>query len=84
MSVASRKTGESIALAGRGCTKSLKKLFSEAGMPRAQRRQTPVFRDERGVIAVYGFGVAERCRAKPGDNVIKIQLTHKDGCRQNG
>jgi tRNA(Ile)-lysidine synthase len=82
--VASRKDGAKIRLDGRGCTKTLKKLFMEAGMPLSQRETTPVIYDEAGVIAVYGFGAAERCRAKSGDNIIKLEVQNMDGRGQNG
>lgn len=78
--VASRMPGAKIALDGRGCTKTLKKLFAEAGLTIKQREETPVFYDELGVIAVCGFGVAQRCAVKPGDDdIIKIEIRKQDG-----
>lgn len=74
ISLTSRKPGDKIRLCGRGCTKSLKDLFSEAKLSRMERETTPVLRDERGVIAVYGFGVAERCIVRPGDKVIRVTI----------
>lgn len=76
---ASKKDGAKVRLEGRGCTKSLKKLFREAGLTQAERRMTPVLYDGRGVIAVYGFGVDERCACAPGDDVIKIEVLLQDG-----
>ena len=70
----SRRDGDRIRLAGRGCTKSLKDLFSEAKLSRGERGTRPVLRDDKGVIAVYGFGVAERCIARPGDKVIRVTI----------
>jgi hypothetical protein len=35
---------------------------------------TPVLRDEKGVLAVHGFGVAERCAAKTGDRVLRVDF----------
>jgi len=43
-----------------------------------------VLYDERGVIAVYGFGVAERCAPAPGDDIIKIEVLFQDGRGKNG
>lgn len=77
--LAPKKDGAKIRLEGRGCTKSLKKLFREAGLTDAQRSSVPVLYDERGVIAVYGFGVDERCACAPGDDVIKIEVLFRDG-----
>ena len=56
----------------------MKKLFLEAGLTLEERTQTPVFYDEEGVIAVGGFGVAQRCTPENGDDVIKIQIINKD------
>ena len=72
--VASRAPGDSVRLLGRGCTKSLKKLFAEARLPLEARARTPVLYDASGVIAVYGFGIAERCAAQPGDEAICIEI----------
>lgn len=69
-----REAGDRIRILGRGCTKSLKKLFAEAGIPAGDRDAVPVIADEAGPIAVYGFGISERCAAKPGDNALKIEI----------
>ena len=61
-------------LAGRNCTRPLRKLFSERGMTLEERVRTPVFSDEAGVIAVPGFGVAERCVPVPGARALRIEL----------
>ncbi len=74
ITVESRQDGEKIRLAGRGCTKSLKKLFSEARLNGENKHLIPVLHDDMGVIAVYGFGIAERCLPQSGDNVIKIEI----------
>ncbi len=77
LSFASRSEGDKIRLEGRNCTKSLKKLFSEARLELGERQKRLVFYDEAGVVAVEGFGVAERCSAKNGDNCIVIKLIIK-------
>ena len=74
ISLTSRAEGDRIRLRYRGCTKSLKDLFSERKMNRRERDLTPVIRDEKGTIAVYGFGIAERCAAEPGDTVIRVKI----------
>ena len=74
MSVASRKPGGRVRLFGRGCTKSLKKLFAEAGIPPAQRGLVPVIYDEAGILAVAGFGTAERAAPQPGDRCVKVEI----------
>ena len=69
-----RFEGGTVRLAGRNCTKSLKKLFSEAKLNGKGRYLVPVLCDGAGVIAVYGFGIAERCLPHPGDDVIHIRI----------
>lgn len=56
-----RQPGDSIRLAGRGCTKTLKKLFCELAVPQEMRAYIPVIADDKGVIWIYGIGVADRC-----------------------
>ena len=76
--VMSRLEGEKIRLNGRNCTKTLKKLFSEAKLNGENKSLIPVLYDEKGVLAVYGFGIAERSAPEIGDNVIKIEIRQKN------
>ncbi len=78
IALTSRCDGDKIRLSYRDCTKSLKELFSEKKLPQNVRNKTPVFRDGEGVIAVYGFGVAERCEAKCGDTVLRVEIIKND------
>ena len=71
---ASREAGDEIRLSGRNCAKSVRKLFSEAKLPLAERARTIVFSDAAGVVAVAGFGVAERCAPAPGEPALKIEI----------
>lgn len=73
LSVGAKRDGDSVRLSGRKGTKKLKILFQEQKLTGAQRMQTPVFRDEEGVVAVYGFGIAQRCIPKIGEKVIRIE-----------
>lgn len=66
-----RRDGDKIRIVGRGCTKSVAKLFSEKRMTPAECAMTPVLRDDSGVLAVYGFGQAER--AAGGALKVEIQ-----------
>lgn len=77
----SRSEGDKIHFLGRNCTKTLKKLFSEAKLNGEARDLIPVLCDDLGVIAVYGFGIAERCAAQPGDNVIRLQIEKISGSK---
>ncbi|MFB0921553.1 MAG: tRNA lysidine(34) synthetase TilS, partial [Oscillospiraceae bacterium] len=76
--VKSRSEGESVRLVGRNCTKTLKKLFSEAKLNGEDKALVPVIYDEEGVIAVCGFGIAERCRPEPGDSVVILTVKNAD------
>lgn len=70
----SRKPGDVIRPAGRGCTKKLKTLLLEAGLTQSERNTVPVFRDDKGIVAVLGVAVAERCRCVPGKPVLEILI----------
>ena len=69
-----RQSGDELCLAGRSCTKSLKKLFAEARVPVSRRGLIPVIADERGVLAVAGFGADARRTAEPGERAVRIEL----------
>lgn len=69
-----RKPGDSLRPQGRGCTKSLKSLFLEAGYTQQQRDRTLVLRDGKGVLAVLGLGADERVKAGPDEPVLRIKI----------
>ena len=69
-----RRNGDRLRPLGRNCTKSLKKLFAEAGFTQRQRNMTPVLRDDKGVLAVYGLAVDERTAPAEGDKVLLIDI----------
>ncbi len=69
-----RQPGDRFSPAGRGCTKSLKSLFTERHMTQWQRDTTVVIRDEKGIAAVVGFGTDERCIPRAGDKILCIQI----------
>ena len=73
--VGARQPGDTLRPAGRGCTKTLKALLREAGVPPWERGSVPVLRDDDGVIAVGGVGAAERVCARPGDrDILRIEI----------
>lgn len=72
-----KREGDVFKPAHRGCTKALKKLFAEKKYTRHLRSVTAVFRDDEGIVAVEGFGVAERCAAGAGENVLIITIERK-------
>ena len=69
-----RRPGDRLHPQGRGCGKSLKALFTERGVPLAERRRIPVIRDALGPLLVRGIAVDERARAGIGDPVLKISF----------
>ena len=69
----SRMPGDRLRRTGRGCTKRLKDLFAEAGIPAPERGAIPVLRDDKGVLAVAGFGQDERAAAKPGERTLIVR-----------
>lgn len=54
-----RAAGDAIRLVGRGCTKTLKKLFSEAKIEPARRDSVAILSDGDGPVWIEGFGVRE-------------------------
>ncbi len=72
--VRTRQEGDSIRLYGRGCTKTLKKLFIEYKIPTCDRDTIPIVADDLGVVWVYGIGVSERCAVDSATKrIIKIE-----------
>lgn len=82
VTIRQKRPRDEIRLAGRGCTKSLKKLFQESGIRPDDRLKQFVAADETGVVAVEGFGVAERICCDPmTTKAVEIRLvkgTEKD------
>lgn len=74
LTVRTRREGDFIRLDGRGCTKSLKKLFCELKIPNDEREILPVVSDDEGVVFIYSVGIAER--VKPDGNT-KNMVTFK-------
>ena len=73
-----RRDGDRVKLAGRGCTKKLKQLFQEKQLTQPRRAVTPILRDEQGITAVYGFGIAQRCVAEIGDKILIIHMIEQE------
>lgn len=73
----SRKAGDEIRIAGRNCTKSLKKLFTESKI--TDKNSVCVLSDADGPVWVEGFGCAERCAVTDKTkNVLKITFFGKE------
>lgn len=70
--IRSRKSGDLFKQEGRGVTKSLKKLFNEAKIPKEKRMSIPLLVDEQGIIWIEGFGVAERVKVDPNTKQVLV------------
>ncbi len=83
--VTGRRPGDRLRPAKRGCGKSLKALFAEAGMTVGERDRCLVFRDEAGILAVHGLAVDERADPAPGDCVLRLTTeTREDSESERG
>ena len=79
ITVASRRPGDRMRPVGRGCTKTLKQLFAEAGVPAWERDRVPVLRDQAGVLAVMGIGQDERAAVRSGERqIVKIEFYRQE------
>ncbi len=74
VTVRARREGDRLRLWGRGCSKSLKKLFVEARIPAFRRARTPVLACGGAVLAVPGLCAAEDRLARPGEAAVKIEI----------
>ncbi len=76
--IRSREDGDRFRPAGRGCTKSLKKLFQEAHLPIEMRAKVPVVCDDEGILLVAGFAPDERARVGEGtERILWLQPEEK-------
>ncbi len=80
LTVRTRLPGDSISLADRHCTKTLKKLFCENRVPSEMRSRIPVFADGDRVIFVPGAGLSSDCIAS---KKTKTFLIIKSECDKN-
>lgn len=78
-----RQGGETIAPAGRGVTKSLKKLFQEHHIPPWERAKVPLLYHGDELIAVVGIAVAENYQAKARESAWEISLTPTSSLQDN-
>ena len=69
--------GDKICPAGRGVTKTLKKLFNEMKIEETERKNIPVAADDNGIIWVYGVGVAQRVKTDCKTDAVIVFKTEK-------
>ena len=58
-------------------TKTLNKIYNESNVPKDERDRIPVIADEKGVIWIYGIGVAHRCAVSENSKRIIMINTNK-------
>ena len=68
--IRSRREGDRYRPFGRSGSKTLKKLFNEAGIPPEKRGEIPVVCDEEGIVGIVGFPPDER--AAVGEYTEKV------------
>ena len=74
-----REAGDRISPAGRGCTKTLKKLYNELKIPAENRDKLHIIADELGIIAIAGYAVDERVKPDSGTKrIILFEITTED------
>lgn len=74
LSIRPRRPGDAYKPVGRP-TKTLKRLFSEAGLPLWEREQVPVLCDRNAILWVAGFGCAQHAAVTPKTrHVLTITL----------
>lgn len=74
-----RQCGDKISPANRGCTKSLKKLYNELGIPVEKRRSVGVICDDLGIIGIVDYCADERVKVdKKTKRVITIKIPLED------
>ncbi len=79
VTVRSRIQGDQITIAGRNCSKSLKKLFNELRIPAESRTRVPVIADDAGVIGVAGVAVSQRvCADQSSKRIMTLNIHTED------
>ncbi|MGN1420236.1 MAG: tRNA lysidine(34) synthetase TilS [Eubacterium sp.] len=79
VTVRCRQSGDCIKPVGRGCTKSLKKLFNELSVPVEKRNSVGVVCDDLGVIGVIGICADERVKVDASTvKILSIKLPSED------
>lgn len=79
ITVRSRSAGDSISPAGRGCRKTVKKLFNELSIPIEKRNSIGIICDDSGVIGIAGLCCDERVKIDTKTkNVIAIKFLLED------
>lgn len=71
----SRQSGDTFRPAGRGITKSVKKLLNELKIPVHTREKLVFLRDNQGLLWIEGIGAEERCQITDStERVLLIEI----------
>ncbi len=73
-----RQAGDCIAPAGRGCSKSLKKLYCEYRVPQSRRALPLVAEDDNGIIAVAGCCCDQRVGVDATTRRVLYVVSHTE------
>lgn len=74
-----KQDGDQFAPVHRGGTRTLKKLFAEAGLSAAQKSAVPVLWDEERIVGVWGFGTDRKNAVTPETKRILFIYEDKMG-----
>lgn len=78
LSLRSRRPGDAFRPAGRGITKTLKKIFNEAKVSAGRRDAVPILCDDRGIVLVGGFSCDERVRVGQAARRVAVLESPED------
>lgn len=73
-----RQAGDRISPAGRGCSKSLKKLYCEYRVPHSRRALPLVAEDDLGIIAVAGCCCDQRVGVDATTRSVLYVVSHTE------
>lgn len=76
LTLRNRRSGDKFTPIGRGCTKTLRKLFNEAAIPSGDRDKIFILSDEGGILWVQGFGADRRAAADENSKNILLIGEH--------
>lgn len=73
-----RAAGDKLRLFGRGCTKAVRRLHSEAGIPVCERMKLAVLADGDEIIWAQRLGVSEKYAVREStENIVCITVSNK-------
>ena len=83
LTVRSRRAGDRFTPAGRGVTKTLKKLFGEMKIPAANRDEIVILQSGGEIVYVEGAGVSEKAKVTADTSCVFQIALETDETREN-